>query len=142
MHTSQIFLPVLTQILLTIVMFVGMNIVKNRALKNGDVDINKRALHSDAWPDYVLKFSNNISNQFETPVLFYALCFMLWALKAVDVFSLSLAWAFVATRIIHAYVHTSSNYVPVRKRIFMAGCVCLVLMTFLSLQAVFSGQAI
>jgi hypothetical protein len=138
MHASQIFLPVLSQVLLTIFMFVAMSIVKSKALKAGLVDAEKRALHPDAWPDNVLKFVNNISNQFENPVLFYALCLILWAMKAVDIYSLSIAWLFVLTRVLHAWVHTGSNYVPIRKKIFALGCLCLVVLTLLSFKAVIS----
>jgi hypothetical protein len=139
MNPSQIFVPVLVQILLTIAVFVGLSIVKVKAAKNGDVDENKRALHADAWPDYVLKFSNNIANQFETPVLFYALCFVLWAVKAVDMLTLGLAWGYVGTRVIHAYIHTGSNYVPARRRVFMLGCVFLLLMTVRAGLAIMGG---
>jgi hypothetical protein len=137
MDKAQIFLPVLAQISLTLIIFVAYTFVKIKALKDGEVDQNKRALYADAWPDYVVKFSNNIANQFETPVLFYALCFMLWALNVVSALAIIVAWGYVATRIVHAYIHTGSNYVPHRKRIFMFGCVCLFILTALCFTAVF-----
>lgn len=138
MNPSLIFIPILTQILLTTAVFVGLSIVKVKDARNGDVDENKRALHADAWLDYVLKISNNIANPFETPMLFYALCFKLWALKAVDGVSLTLTWSYVETRLIHTYIHTGSNYVPYRCRVFMTGCVFLLLMTLAALVAVAS----
>ena len=109
MQAPLIFLLVLAQILLTIAIYVGMNVVKSKALKNGGVNVDKRLPHKEAWPDYVLKFTNNISNQFETPVLFYVLCIILWALNAVDLFALSTALFYVLTRIVHAYLHNHSN---------------------------------
>ncbi len=136
MDKNLVFLPVLVQILLTIMVFVALGIVKSRAVKLGQVDLEKRALHPDAWPDSVLKFSNNINNQFETPVLFYALTTMLWALNAVDIFALSFAWGFVITRIVHAYIHTGSNYVPARRMVFTVGCVFLLLLTLLGFESV------
>lgn len=137
MKPAWILLPALAQVFLTLMVFLAMNIVKGRAMERGDVNLARRALHKDAWPDYVLKFTNNIANQFETPVLFYALVFALWALKAVDIVSLSLAWAFVATRVVHVFVHTGINYVPLRKRIFALGVVVLVAMLVLAVLAVF-----
>lgn len=136
MNPAAILLPVLAQVFLTLCVFLAMNIVKARALKKGEVDMARRALHRDAWPDYVLKFSNNIANQFETPVLFYALCFVLWAVKAVDATTVTLAWAFVATRVVHVFVHTGINFVPVRKRIFTLGVLVLVVMLGFAARAV------
>lgn len=136
MKPALIFLPALAQIFLTIVVFIALTLVKARAIKRGEVNLARRALHNDAWPDYVLKFSNNIGNQFQTPVLFYALVFVLWALKAVDVYTLSLAWAFVATRIVHVIVHTGVNYLPVRKRIFTLGVLVLLAMLVFAAIAV------
>ncbi len=136
MNKNLIFLPMLVQILLTIIVFVWLRIVKSRAVKLGQVDQEKRALHPDAWPEYVLKVSNNINNQFETPVLFYALALMLWALDSVDIFALVFAWGFVVTRIIHAYIHTGSNIVPVRRRVFTIGCIFLVLLTLLGFKSI------
>lgn len=136
MDKNLVFLPVLVQIFLTIFVFIALGIVKSRAVKLGQVDLEKRALHPDAWPDSVLKFSNNIQNQFETPVLFYALTLMLWALNAVDSITLALAWGFVVTRIIHAYIHTGSNFVPARRMVFTIGCIFLLLLTLLGFKAV------
>lgn len=136
MNKNIIFLPVLVQILLTIIVFVRLGVVKSNAVKLDQVDLEKRALHSDAWPDDVLKVSNNINNQFETPVLFYALAIMLWALDAVDVYALLFAWGFAITRIVHAYIHTGSNYVPARRGVFTVGCVFLLLLTLLGFKSV------
>lgn len=136
MDNNLIFLPVLVQILLTITIFIALGIVKSRAVKLGQVDLEKRALHPDAWPDSVLKVSNNINNQFETPVLFYALAMMLWALDAVDALALVFAWGFVVTRIVHAYIHTGSNIVPIRRKVFTVGCIFLLLLTLLAFKAI------
>lgn len=141
MNKNLIFLPVLVQILLTIMIFVWLALVKSKAVKLGQVNQQTRALHPDAWPDYVLKVSNNINNQFETPVLFYILAIMLWALDAVDIYAQVFAWGFIATRIIHAYIHTGSNFVPARRRAFTIGCVFLLLLAILCLKAIWISLA-
>ena len=128
MKSNLIFWPVLVQILIVIAGFMLLGIRKKQALKNGQVDLRKTALDNDAWPDDVLKVSNNIRNQFQLPVLFYVLCFMFYILDAVNISSLSLAWVFVISRIIHAYVHMGSNFVPARFSVFTIGFVVMVLM--------------
>ncbi len=118
---NQIFWPVLVQMLLTMLVFVRLIKVKVRELKAGKVDLPRRGLHEDAWPDSVLQVNNNIRNQFELPVLFYGACFMLWGLEAVGIVALVLAWLFVASRIVHAWIHLGSNYIPNRRRMFTVG---------------------
>ena len=128
MESNFIFYPMIAQIVLTFIEYTLLPISKARVLRTIEVDINRRALHNDAWPDSVLKISNNVQNQFESPVLFYALCFMLWALNSVSVFALSIASAYVVLRIVHVFVHTGSNKIPVRKKVFMASTLLLMVL--------------
>ncbi len=128
METNLIFYPVVAQIILTFIVYSFLPIVKKRALENNEVDLVRRPLHDDAWPDSVLKITNNVRNQFESPVLFYALCFMLWALSSVNAVVLSAAWLYVVLRVVHAIVHTGSNVVPIRKKVFMASTLVLMLL--------------
>lgn len=132
MSGDLIFYPVFVQALLTLVMYVRLSQVKSRALRAGQVDKTRRALHDDAWPESVIQVGNNVRNQFELPVLFYAVCFVLWALEAVGVIALVTAWLFVASRIAHAWIHVTSNRVMHRRRVFTVGWWILVAMTLLA----------
>jgi hypothetical protein len=128
----MILLPVMVQVVLTMVVYVLLYIAKARALRRGEVDLARRGLHDDAWPDSVTKINNNIRNQFEMPVLFYVLSFMLLALNAVTWPALVAAWLFASSRIVHAYVHIVPNHVPTRRRIFVFGCVTLIALAFMA----------
>ena len=121
MNRDLIFGPVLVQVLLTLATYVLLIKAKIRAMKAGEVDMARRALFDDAWPESVIKINNNIKNQFEVPVLFYVLAFALWALHAVHWAALAAAWLFAISRVVHAWVHVGSNYVPNRRRAFTAG---------------------
>jgi hypothetical protein len=110
---------------------------KIRAIRAGECDQARRPLYDDAFPEYVLKINNNLRNQFELPVLFYVLCFALWALDAVGVLALTLASLFVVSRVLHAWIHCTSNVVAHRRRVFTVGWWLLVAMLLLaSYQAV------
>lgn len=135
MNSNLIFLPVLTQIAITIVAFMLLGVRKAKAIKKDEVDMTKTALDNDAWPDYVVQVSNNMRNQFQVPVLFYVLCFVFYSINAVTTTVLYLAWAFVISRIIHAYIHMSSNYVPARFRVFIIGFVIFVVMFIIAARA-------
>ena len=135
MERDLIFLPVATQVILTLLLFIRLGQVKSRASRLGEVDERRRALHKDAWPAYVLKVTNNIENQFQTPVLFYVLSLMAWALDRVD-WLVVVAWAYIATRLVHAYIHLGDNVVLWRRKVFSIGVLLLMLMlmTLLNLR--------
>jgi hypothetical protein len=139
MPNDMLLLAVLVQVLLTIFMYIALAVAKSRALKAGLVDLERRALHDDAWPESVMKINNNIRNQFEVPILFYVLALALWQLGDVGVLTLALAWLFVASRILHAWIHTRSNYVPARRRVFSFGVVVVLTMTAVALRQLTSA---
>lgn len=130
MNANLIFLPATVQILLTMSVFVGLAVAKSKAAKSDEVNEERRALYDDAWPESVIKFNNNIRNQFELPVLFYVLCIILWAVNTTSVIVHTIAWLFVASRIVHAAIHTGSNFVPLRRKVFMIGFFILVALSF------------
>ena len=138
---NQIFWPVIVQMLLTMLVFVRLINVKVRELKAGKVDLPRRGLHEDAWPDSVLQVNNNIRNQFELPALFYGVCFILWGLEAVGVVALVLACLFVVSRIAHTWIHLTSNYIPNRRRLFTVGWWILLAMMLLVVWQL-AGRAI
>ena len=69
--------------------------------------------------------ADNFRNLFELPVLFY-LALVVAALTAqVDTVVLTLAWLFVALRIVHSAIHCSYNKVMHRFQAYLAGSVAL-----------------
>jgi len=129
MNPSTILLPVLIQIALTLVVFLMLGMRKTAAIKAGGVDRKKTALDNSAWPEPVVKVSNNIANQFQTPVLFYILSILFYLTNTVSLTVLVLAWVYTVSRLIHAFVHTGSNFVPLRFGLFLIGVVSLITMT-------------
>ncbi len=131
MNRDLIFGPVLVQVLLTLATYVLLIKAKIRAMKAGEVDMARRALFDDAWPESVMKINNNIRNQFEVPVLFYVLAIALWALDAVHWVALAVASLFALSRIVHLWIHVGSNYVPNRRRAFTVGWFIVLAMALL-----------
>jgi hypothetical protein len=129
MNARLILWPVMAQILLTWIMFIILGLRKSNDLKKGLIDKSKTALDNKAWSDNVIKVSNNIANQFQTPILFYVLSLISISLNIVTTTTLVLAWIYVISRYLHAYVHIGSNYVPHRMNIFLIGCIALIAMT-------------
>lgn len=125
MNQNLIFIPVLSHMLLTLILYIRLGAEKSKAIKAGGIDLKKTALNTKAWPEHVVKVSNNIGNQFETPMLFYTLSIIFYLTNSVDVVAISLMSIYTLTRYIHAYVHITTNYVPHRFTLFLIGILML-----------------
>lgn len=126
MKGQLILVPVLVQVALTMAVYILLSTAKAKAARRGEVDPARRGLYDDAWPESVIKINNNIRNQFEVPVLFYVLCLVLLALNAVNSAAIAVAWLFSLSRVAHAYIHIYPNHVPIRRRVFMFGCLMVI----------------
>lgn len=136
MGNDLVFLPVIVQILLTIFLYAHLAIAKARASRQGLVDESRRALHEDAWPDSVIQINNCVRNQFEAPVLFYVLVILLWLTGAVSAYVYLFAWGFVISRLVHAAIHVRSNYVPLRRKVFILGGLNIMALTVLLMHSI------
>jgi hypothetical protein len=76
----------------------------------------------------VQQISNCYHNQFQLPVLFYALVAFALILRKADLLFVVMAWLFVASRVVHAAIHTTSNNVGQRFAAFGVGALILFLM--------------
>jgi hypothetical protein len=76
-------------------------------------------------PAESLAVKNAIANQFELPVLFYAVSILLYLVDADNPVTVAGGWLFVALRYAHAYVHVTSNRLRYRRPLFIAGLAVL-----------------
>ncbi|MBB5519933.1 MAPEG family protein [Amphiplicatus metriothermophilus] len=119
-----LFSAVLAQIALTAVLYL--------ALVRARFSVPKAELRPEmaydqaAWPTKARQVSNAVISQFELPVLFYAGALFAFVLGAASWTLVALAWAFVATRVVHAVIHTGKNVIMPRFFIFLAGFLLLI----------------
>jgi hypothetical protein len=102
-------LPVFVQVALTFALLFRMGRMRTRAISRGEVKIRDIALGQPAWPEAIIKAARAFHNQLETPPLFYAWAAFTLITHKMDWLGLGLAWLFVAVRMVHAYVHSTSN---------------------------------
>lgn len=69
--------------------------------------------------------ADNFRNLFELPVLFYLALFVGVQLQAASPLTVSLAWAFVALRVVHSAIHCSYNKVRHRFLAYVLGALVL-----------------
>jgi hypothetical protein len=110
---------------------------KRREIKWQDI-----ALRQTPWPGRVQQIGNCFENQFEIPVLFYVLVVLAITAKKADLLFVVMEWLFVATRLAHAYVFTTSNYVPLRGQFFIVGTIILFLMWVIFAIQIFAGPSL
>jgi hypothetical protein len=136
---AAVLAPVFAQVALVIVLLFAMAALRMRDIRSGAVRPQEIALGQPLWPAQTTKVAKCFSNQFEAPVLFYALTALQWTLGAVDQVSIGLAWAFVISRYIHAVEFTTSNVVMRRGAIYALGMLILLADWILLAIRVFSS---
>ena len=114
-------LPAFIHVGLIFVIAFRMGLAKQRAVREDGVKLEDVSLDNRGWPEDTRKLNNNYNNQFELPVLFYAILPLLLMLVKVDWLQVTLAWLFVAGRILHSIVHTGANVVTQRGMAFLIG---------------------
>ena len=126
MNQTAIFWPVLAHVLLVYIVYLVMARRRYFAVKSGEAKVGQYKVRSTE-PASSVTVANNLINQFELPVLFHALCLALFVTNGVNYLTLALAWIFILSRYVHAWVHLTSNRVMLRSRAFFYGAVVLLL---------------
>lgn len=126
--TLKLIYPALAQILWSFVVLVIMFQRRKQAFANREVELADIAVSTERYPDPARLAAANFSNQFETPVLFFALTLIAIHVGATAYVMAALAWVFVATRVAHTLIHTGSNSLKHRAIVFGIGIACLFFM--------------
>jgi hypothetical protein len=128
MSIKAALLPLLVQVALTFAIGIWMAAARVAAARAGKVHPRDIALREPNWPKHLMQLQNAFLNQFEMPVLFYALTILAVVTKTADIWFVVPAWIYVALRLAHAYVHLTSNRVPRRALVFLVGSAVLLVM--------------
>jgi hypothetical protein len=120
LNSSLILLAMLAQIVFTFYVYYILISGRFRAVRTKQVRASQYVL-VEGEPSNLARVTNNLRNQFELPVLFYALVLMLVAINRVTLIDVVLAFAFVVARVAHHFAHTKSEDVLLRPRIFAIG---------------------
>ena len=113
-----------------LVLYIGSRNLSNRiaSVMKGETKLKDITLDNSKWPPDVKKWSNNFDNQFDVPTTWYALTALVTATSKIDGAFIILSWVFVATRVVHTYIHTGTNYVRHRMYAYLAGFAALFIM--------------
>lgn len=123
--TLKLVYPALAMILW---MFVVLGIMFSRRMKafsSKAVRPSDVSVTTERYPESARLASANFSNQFETPVIFFATIMLAMEVSAATYAMAALAWGFVATRVIHTLIHVGPNNLKLRGAVFGLGVIIL-----------------
>lgn len=126
---KALILPVLVQVILNYVLLFTMS---NFRVREGSKSREIRAAVRDGAPPpfgrTATLLSDNLKNQFEFPVLFYAAVAVAIAADQISVALIVTAWIFVISRIVHTSIHVTNNHIPRRMIVFAVSVLAALVM--------------
>jgi hypothetical protein len=120
MTGDAIFWPAVVQAALTYFIYWLMSKRRQAAIAAGEAT-NRQFRENNAEPERSLFARNSLENQFELPVLFFAVVLALHGTGAATIAAVSIAWVFALSRIAHAAVHVTTNRIRYRRPLFILG---------------------
>ncbi|WMT78426.1 MAPEG family protein [Bradyrhizobium sp. Ash2021] len=128
MSVQMVLLPVFVLVGLTFALLLWMASARSRAITGREISLKDIALGQPNWPERATQIANCFRNQFEIPLLFYALIALALPLRHADLFIVLMSWVFVVTRFAHAGIFVTSNDVRTRSLAWFAGVLVLLAM--------------
>ena len=121
--------PMFTLVLITLAIIIIAARARIASVRQDTVPLNYYALMSGAdVPAFITKSTRHVSNLFEVPTLFYAGGAVYLALDMTETFPVYCAWAYVAARVVHSFIHLGYNNVLHRLLVFGTSNIILLVM--------------
>jgi hypothetical protein len=120
----EMFWPIIAHVALVYFLYVLLSYRRQKLVRGGKIRRSNYRENRDE-PAEGLVVKHCLANQFELPVLFYACCVLLYMTEADNLVAVVLAWIFVASRYLHAFIHVTSNNLRYRSPLFACGYVVL-----------------
>ncbi len=141
MH-SPILAPVVALVIWSLIMLLWMLATRIPAMGAAGIDLKtvrggKPGALDGVLPDAAQWKAHNYIHLMEQPTLFYAVCGVLALAEAGGGLNLTLAWAYVALRVIHSLVQATANIIALRFTMFALSSAALVWLTINAALAVF-----
>jgi len=135
---TQILYPVFAMFYLVAFVLFRMGRMRFTAVARGEMDGRfYRTYDEGQEPPHMRVVTRHFINLFEMPVLFYVGTILAYVTGQVTHWLVGCAWAYVALRYLHSWIHLGSNDVLTRFRVYGAsGIVLLVMWTSLLVQLV------
>ena len=132
---AEIFIPMYYMVLLTLSVFLLSTLLRFKNIlvdkSHTGSELMKIPLPSSA-AEITKQADRNLANLFEFPILFYAICIVLYVSGKVDVYFVLLGFWFVGLRVAHSVYHIFINGfigdMPIRALLWLPSLAIVILM--------------
>ena len=133
MTHSAILEPVVTLAAWTMIMWIWMYATRIPAMQRKGIDAKNLVGSTPASLDAVLDpkvqwVAHNYNHLHEAPTVFYAICIVLAMIGQGDNLNATIAWVYVAIRIVHSIWQATVNKVMVRFALFALSSIALLML--------------
>jgi hypothetical protein len=126
MNNVYILYPAIAMFTLSVGCIFTLGLARFLAIHRREVSIGYFSTYNKGkQPARLHVMARHVQNHFEVPPLFYAAVIALFVTNAVSLSSVVIAWLFVASRIVHTFIHLGHNNVSQRFFVFGFGLMCL-----------------
>ena len=127
MYFKPLLLPLMAQVLLTFIVLYTLARQRVSEAKRKKIHPQRTKVRSQSREVFTdaEATADNYNNQLESPVLFYVAILLTLMLMIQDHVIVALAWTFVASRFVHAFIHITYNQVMHRFFVFIFGSLVL-----------------
>ena len=144
MKIAHILQPAVALMAWTMVMWLWMYVTRIPAMNAAKLDPDSLAKDPTRTLDNLLPASiqwkaHNYNHLHEAPTLFYAVCLVIAVAGAGNGTSATVAWAYVALRVIHSLVQATVNKVTVRFMLFTLSSIALMALIYHAAKIVFAA---
>jgi hypothetical protein len=132
--------PVVALAAWTFVMWLWMYATRIPAIRAAKMKLDPTAPRGEQMatlPPSVRWKADNYNHLFEQPTIFYAVALALAVIGKGDGIEATLAWVYVATRIVHSLFQATVNKIEVRFTLFVLSSLVLIALTVQAARAVF-----
>ena len=139
-ESTAIVAPVIALVTWTHVMWLWMYATRIPAIQGSGMVMDATRPSGEQMamlPANVRWKADNYNHLFEAPVLFYAVALSLAVLGAGSGWNLTLAWLYVAARVVHSIFQSTVNKIEVRFGLFVLSSLVLFALTFNAIRLVF-----
>jgi hypothetical protein len=139
---SNLLGPVIALVLWTFIMWAWLYATRIPAMVRLKVVYDPRRPveeFQERLPPEVRWKADNYNHLMEQPTLFYAVALSLACLGMDGTLNASLAWAYVALRVVHSLVQVTLNIILLRFAVFMVASLVLLLLSLRAALAVFAS---
>ncbi|NNC72156.1 MAG: MAPEG family protein [Sphingomonadaceae bacterium] len=139
---APILAPVIALVLWTMVMWLWMYVTRIPAMQKADIPQDRMTGMTPGYLDEILPANiqwkaHNYNHLLAEPTLFYAVALTSALIGAGDGFNLTLAWVYVALRVIHSLIQATINMVMLRFLVFVLSSIVLIWLTINAALLVF-----